>query len=114
MAKPNFLANGHTQFRFETESWKVLKRQVVAADRTDNLLSVTSDPLAKSTYFHLGTVWHQVTTRNIREDMFQLEIAVLQFCIDKILSSYLKLKMLNEVSRRLPCKSSFKKDDDVT
>jgi hypothetical protein len=54
-----------------------------------------------------------VTTTNIREDMFQLEITVLQFCIDKILSSYLNLKMLNEVFGRLPCNSSFKKDDVV-
>ena len=84
-------------FRLETESWKALKRQVVATeDRTDDLLSITSDPPTKSTYFHLGIVWPQVTT-NSREDMFQLEITVLQFCIDKILTSYLDLKMLNEV-----------------
>ena len=37
------------QFRLKTESWKVLKRQVVATDRTDDLLSVTSDPTTKST-----------------------------------------------------------------
>ena len=30
-----------------------------ATDRTDNLLSITSDPPTKSTYFHLGTVWPQ-------------------------------------------------------
>jgi hypothetical protein len=45
-----------------------------ATDRTDDSLSVTSDPPTKSTHFHLGTVWPQVTTTNIREDMFQLEI----------------------------------------
>ena len=73
MAKPNFLATGHTQFRLETESWKVLKRQVVATNRTDDLLPVTSDPPTKSTYFHLGTVWPQVTMTNSCEDMFQLE-----------------------------------------
>jgi hypothetical protein len=66
--KTKFLGN-RAQFRLETASWKVLKRQVVATDRTDDLLSVTSDPPTKSTYFHLGTVWPQVTTTNIREDM---------------------------------------------
>jgi hypothetical protein len=113
--KTKFLGN-RARFRSETESWKVLKHQVVVAtDRTDDLLSVPSDPpTKKSTYFHLGTVWPQVTTTNIREDMFQLEIlSVLQFCIDKILSYYLDLKMLNEVFGRLPCNSSFKKDDVV-
>ena len=89
-------------FRLETESWKALKRQVAATDRTDDFLSITSDPTTKSTYFHLGTVWPQVTTTNSREDMFQLEITVLQFCIDKILTSYLDLKMLNEVFGRVP------------
>jgi hypothetical protein len=113
MAKPNFLATGRAQFHLETESWKVLKCQVVATDRTEDLLSVTSDPPTKSTYFHLGTVWPQVTTTNIREYMFQLEITVLQFCIDKILSSYLDFKMLNEVFGRVPFNSSFKKDDVV-
>ena len=106
--KTKFLGN-RAQYRLETASWKVLKRQVVATDRTDDFLSVTSDPLTKSTYFHLGKVWPQVTTTNIREDMFQLEITVLQFCIDKLLSSFLDLKMLNEVFGRLPCNSSFKK-----
>jgi len=86
---------------------------VVATDRTDDLLSVTSDPPTKSTYFHLGIVWPQVTTTNSSEDMFQLEITFLQFCIDKILSSYLDFKKLNEVFGRLPCNSSFKKDDVV-
>ena len=94
MAKPIFLATGQAQLRLEIECWKVLKLQMVATDRTDDLLSVTSDPPTKSTYFHLGTVWPQVTATNIREDMFQLEITVLQFCIS---SSYLVLKMLNEV-----------------
>jgi len=61
----------------------------------------------------LGTLWPQVTTTNSHEDMFQLEITVLQFCIDKILSSYLDLKMLNEVFGRVPCNSSFKRDDVV-
>ena len=60
--KTKFLGN-RAQFRLETESWKVLKRQVVATDRKDNLLSVTSDPPTKSTYFYLGTVWHQVTMK---------------------------------------------------
>ena len=46
----------------------------------------------------LGTLWPQVTTTNSHEDMFQLEITVLQFCIDKILTSYLDLKMLNEAT----------------
>ena len=46
-------------FRLETESWKALKRQVTATDRTDDFSSIT-----KSTYFHLGTVWPQVTTRS--------------------------------------------------
>jgi hypothetical protein len=49
------------------------------------LISVTSDPPTKSTY----------------EDMFQLEIIVFQFCIDKILSSYLDLRILNEVFGQL-------------
>ena len=94
----NFIAirnNGKTKFlgkrahfRLETESWKALKRQVVAADRNDDFLSITCDPPTKSTYFHLGTVWPQVTTTSSREDMFQLEINVLQFCFDKILTSY--------------------------
>jgi hypothetical protein len=78
------LPGNRAQFRLETESWRALKRQVVATDRTDDLLSVSSDPPTKSTYFHLGTVWPQVTTTNILEDMFQLEITILQFCIDKI------------------------------
>ena len=56
--KTKFLGN-RAQFRLETESWKVLKRQVVATDGTDDLLSVTSDPPTKSTHFHLGTVWPQ-------------------------------------------------------
>ena len=86
---------------------------MAATDRTDDFLSITSDPPTKSTYFHLGTVWPQVTTTNIHEDMFQLEITVLQFCIDKILSSYLDLKMLNEVFGRLPRNSFLKKDDVV-
>ena len=54
-----------------------------------------------------------MTTTNSREDMFQLEITVLQFCIDKILTSYLDLKMMNEVFGRVPCNSSFKKDEVV-
>jgi hypothetical protein len=86
---------------------------VVATDRTDDLLSVTSDPPTKSTYFHLETVWPQVTMTNIREDMFQLEITVLQVFIDKILNSYLDLNILNEVFGRIPCNSSFKKDNVV-
>ena len=86
--KTKFLGN-RAQFRLETESWKVLKRQVVATDRTDDLLSVTSDPPTKSTYINLETFWPQMTTTNIREDMFQLEITILQFCIDKILSCLL-------------------------
>ena len=110
--KTKFLGK-RAHFRLETESWKALKRQVVATDRTDDFLSITSDPPTKSTYFHLGTVWPQVTTTNSREDMFQLEITVLQFCIDKILTSYLDLKMLNEVFGRVPCNSSFKKDEVV-
>ena len=71
--KTKFLGK-RAHFRLETESWKVLKRQVVPTDRTDDFLSITSDPPTKSTYFHLGTVWPQVTTTNSREDMFQLEI----------------------------------------
>jgi hypothetical protein len=94
------------------ESWNVLKRQVVAIDRTDDLLSVKSDPPTKSTYFHFGTVW-PLTTTNSREDMFQLEITVHQFCINKILTSYLDLKMLNEVFGPLPCNSFLKKDNIV-
>jgi hypothetical protein len=85
--KTKFLGN-RAQFRLKTESWKVLKRQVVATYRTDDLLSVTFDPATKSTYFHLGTVWPQVTTTNIREDMFQLEITVFKFCIETNLTSY--------------------------
>jgi hypothetical protein len=50
------LLGKRAQFRLETASWKVLKRQVVATDGTDDLLSVTSDPPTKSTYFHLGIV----------------------------------------------------------
>ncbi len=98
--KTKFLGKRRAHFRLETECWKALKRQVVATDRTDNLLSVTFDPPTKSTYFHLGTVWPQVTTTNSREDMFQLELTVLQFCIDKNLTYYLDLKMLNEVFER--------------
>ena len=86
--KTKFLGK-RAHFRLETESWKVLKRQVVATARTDDFLSITSDPPTKSTYFHLGTFWPQVTTTNSREDMFQLEKTVLYFCIDKILTSYL-------------------------
>ena len=110
--KTKFLGK-RTHFHLETESWKILKRQVVATDGTDDLLSVTSDPQTKSTYFHLGTVWSYVKTTNSCEDMFQLEKIVLQFCIDNILSSYLDLKILNEVFGRLSCNSSFKKDDVV-
>ena len=58
-------------------------------------------------------VWPQVTTTNIREDMFQLKITVLQFCIDKVFSSYLNLKFFNEVFGRFPCNSSFNRDDVV-
>ena len=43
----------------------------------------------------------------------KVEITVVQFCIENILTSYLDLKMLNEVFGRLPCNSSFKKDDVV-
>jgi hypothetical protein len=102
-----FLGN-RAQFRLETESWKVLKRQVVATDRRDDFLSITSDPPTKSTYFHLGTVWPHVTSTNI-----SLEITVLQFCIDKMFTSYLDLKMLNKVFGRFPCNSSYKKDHIV-
>ncbi len=42
-----------------------------------------------------------------------VELTVLHFCIDKNLNSYLDFKMLNEVFGRLPCNSSFKKDDVV-
>ena len=66
--KTKFLGK-RAHFRLETESWKVLKRQVVATDRTDDFLSITSDPPTKSTYFHLGTVWPKVTTTNSHEDM---------------------------------------------
>ena len=38
-------------FRLETESWRVLKRQVVATDRTDDFLSITSETTTKSTYY---------------------------------------------------------------
>ena len=63
--KTKFLGN-RAQFHFETESWKNSKHQGVATDRTEDLLSVTvtSDPPVKSAYFHLGTVWPQVTTTN--------------------------------------------------
>ena len=45
--KTKFLGN-RAQFRLETESWKVFKRQVVATDRTDDLfVSVTSDTSTK-------------------------------------------------------------------
>ena len=68
IGKTKFLGN-RAQFRLDTESWKVLKRQVVA---TDDLLSVTSDPPTKSTYFHLGTVWPQVTMTNSREVVYSI------------------------------------------
>ena len=38
--KTKFLGK-RAHFRLETESWKVLKRQVVATDRTDDFLSIT-------------------------------------------------------------------------
>jgi hypothetical protein len=86
MAKQNFLANGlNSVWRRSPESFKTSGGRT-ATDRTDDLLSDTSDPSTKSTNFHFGTDWLQVTTTNIREDLFQLEIAVLPFCIDKILS----------------------------
>ena len=42
--------------------------------------------------------------------MFQLEITVLHFCIDKTLSSYLDLKILNEVFVQAHILSSLKTD----
>ena len=97
--KTKFLGK-RAHFRLETESWRVLQRHVVATDLTDDFLSITSDPTTKSTYFHLGTLCPQVTTTNSRQDMCQLKITVLQFCIDKILTSYSDLNMLNEVFGR--------------
>ena len=47
--KTKFLGN-RAQSRLDTESWKVLKHHVVATDRTDDLLSVTSEPPTKSTF----------------------------------------------------------------
>ena len=41
-------------------------------NRADDLLSVTSDPPTKSTYFHLGTVWPQVTMTNSREVVYSI------------------------------------------
>ena len=93
--KIKFLSN-RAQFRLETESWNVLKRQVVATDRTDDLLSVTSDPPTKSTYFHLGTVWHQVTKTNSREcleDFLAILLSRRMMCVVNVKS---KIQQMNE------------------